>query len=98
MSESMEEKLARIERGETFEALRKAGKIELTPPSAAETNGKAKLDGKYPYTAKGLVGLRGTHELPHTTIVKKGVAIRVPVMPDRKTEREFAAKWGYRRD
>lgn len=98
MTESMEAKLARIDAGETFEALRRAGKIELAPATTGETNGKAKMDGKYPYVAKGLVGLRGSETLPTTTVTKGGISVQVPMMPDAKTEREFMARWGYARE
>jgi hypothetical protein len=93
----MEEKLARIERGETFDALRKAGKIELPPATTGEINGKSRMCGKYPYIAKGLKDLRGSETLPQATITRKGISMSVPVITDAKAEREFAARYGYTR-
>ncbi len=95
MSESIEEKLARIERGETFQALRSAGKIALGVPAAGE--GVARSQDQYPYAAKSLLGQPGTESLRHETIERKGIRMRVPIIESAQQEREFGAKYGYRR-
>lgn len=96
MSDHLKELESRIDSGETFDALRKAGKITLGIPAAGE--GSKPLDNKYPYVAKGLTGLRGTETLQHTPITKGGVTMQAPVIESAKQEREFMAKYGYRRD
>lgn len=91
-------KEARIDGGETFTALRKAGKLSLTPPRAGSGEGVRPLDDRYPYVAKRLVGLKGAESLKQVPVTRKGITMMAPLIENRQQEERFSKQFGFVRE
>lgn len=90
------EKEARIDNGETFAALRKAGKISLALPTLGE--GIRPLDGKYPYISRRLGGTRGAKYAKEVKVTRRGYTMTGHLVESAAHEREIMSKAGMYRE